>query len=118
MENWGPKPFKFNNYWLRHKVLKDFVEEEWNKIHVKGRGDYVLIEKLKVLKGRISEWNREVYGWLNLNINKACKEMKFLDNEFVHFADNAPEIVVRKRSKVVEFIWIISTKEKACFVSN
>ncbi|XP_058732888.1 uncharacterized protein LOC131604468 [Vicia villosa] len=50
-KDWGPKAFKFNNSWLKHKDFHKFVETEWGKIHVKGRGDFVLCEKLKVLKG-------------------------------------------------------------------
>ncbi|XP_058759823.1 uncharacterized protein LOC131633128 [Vicia villosa] len=53
-KDWGPKPFKFNNMWFKHEEFDSFVEEEWNKIQVKGRGDYCLVEKLKTLKNRIS----------------------------------------------------------------
>lgn len=53
LKNWGPKPFKFNNNWLKHDEFQSFVEEEWRKIIVKARGDFVLVEKLKILKGRL-----------------------------------------------------------------
>ncbi|XP_058760862.1 uncharacterized protein LOC131634227 [Vicia villosa] len=37
--NWGPKPFRFNNLWFDHKKFFLFVEGEWKKIMMKGRGD-------------------------------------------------------------------------------
>lgn len=40
LRNWGPKPFRFNNGWLKHTNFKSFVKEEWQKICVKGRGDF------------------------------------------------------------------------------
>ncbi|XP_058753643.1 uncharacterized protein LOC131626818 [Vicia villosa] len=54
-KDWGPKPFKFNNLWLKHEEFDNFVKEEWNKIVVKGRGDYCLVEKLKILKSNVPE---------------------------------------------------------------
>ncbi|XP_058763385.1 uncharacterized protein LOC131636808 [Vicia villosa] len=36
--DWGPKPFCFNNSWLKHEDFNDFVEKEWKKLEVRGRG--------------------------------------------------------------------------------
>ncbi|XP_058760864.1 uncharacterized protein LOC131634228 [Vicia villosa] len=52
---------------------------------------------MKILKIQIIKWNKEVYGWIDLNIEEAGKEMHFLDNKFAHFAGNVPEEVVEKR---------------------
>src|SRR4051812_4203792 len=72
---------------------------------VKGRGDFCLMEKLKNLKKRLSWWNQMVFGWVNLNINNAIEDMAFLDNEFVNFAGNVPEEVVKRRAKAAESFW-------------
>lgn len=45
-EDWGPKPFKFNNEGFSHKNFISFVEKEWKNLEVRGRGDFVLKEKL------------------------------------------------------------------------
>ncbi|XP_058733128.1 uncharacterized protein LOC131604722 [Vicia villosa] len=103
-KDWGPKPFKFNNLWIKHDDFGSFVEEEWRKIVVKGRRDYCLVEKLKTLKSRISWWNKTVYGWIDLKIDKDVKEMNFLDNLFAHFVGNVSEDV-NKRLKVAEDFW-------------
>ncbi|XP_058768748.1 uncharacterized protein LOC131642530 [Vicia villosa] len=103
--NWGPKPFRFNNLWFSHKDFFSFMEKEWNSLEVKGRGDFCLVEKLKALKSKISLWNKEVFGWIDINIEEAEKEMHFLDNKFVHFAGNVPEEEVAKRSKAAIVFW-------------
>ncbi|XP_058784613.1 uncharacterized protein LOC131659440 [Vicia villosa] len=62
--DWGPKPFKFNNAWLKHGKFKEFICNEWATLKIEGRGDFMLFEKLKKLKNRILAWNREVFGWI------------------------------------------------------
>ncbi|GAU33427.1 hypothetical protein TSUD_380630 [Trifolium subterraneum] len=73
--DWGPKPFKFNNCWLEHPNFIPFVTETWKKLEVKGKKAYVLKEKLKRLKDSLNVWNREVFGIIDLNINKTVKEL-------------------------------------------
>ncbi|XP_058749655.1 uncharacterized protein LOC131622635 [Vicia villosa] len=104
-KNWGPKPFKFNNNWLKHKEFIPFVEKEWSLINVKGRGDFCLAEKLKALKERLTWWNKVVYGWIDLKIDAACKEIHFIDNEFVNCAGQAMDEIVKNRAKEVEIFW-------------
>jgi hypothetical protein len=42
--DWGPKPFRFNNHWLKNKRFFDIVRKVgWKGVMVK--------EKLKALKG-------------------------------------------------------------------
>ncbi|KAL5172180.1 Long-chain-alcohol oxidase FAO4A [Glycine soja] len=49
-------------FFTQHKGSKSFVEEEWRKIHVKGWAVYILKERLKILKGKLEEWNKVVFG--------------------------------------------------------
>lgn len=51
--NWGPKLFKVNNEWFLNKDFTPFMKKEWQCIMVEGRGDYVLKEKLRILKEKI-----------------------------------------------------------------
>jgi hypothetical protein len=30
-EDWGPKPFRFNNFWLQHKSFRDLVIQTWEQ---------------------------------------------------------------------------------------
>ncbi|XP_058726433.1 uncharacterized protein LOC131597778 [Vicia villosa] len=60
--DWGPKPFKFNNEWFHHKDFIDFVEKEWRGMLIQGRGDFVLKEKIRLLKFKLRWWNSNVFG--------------------------------------------------------
>ncbi|XP_058784775.1 uncharacterized protein LOC131659625 [Vicia villosa] len=112
-KNWGPKLFEFNNSWFNHEDFSSFLKKKLATISKKGRGDFCLVEKLKVLKERISSWNKEVYGWIDLNIEKVGEEMQLLDNLFVHFAGNVPEEVVLKRSKAMADFWVNLNKKES-----
>ena len=77
--NWGPKPFRFNNCWLEHDGFKSFIVEEWKKIQITGRKAYVIKEKLKIIRESLKKWNKEVFGWLDLNIENIVADMNELD---------------------------------------
>lgn len=77
--DWGPKPFRFNNCWLEHKDFKAFVEACWGNFHVQGWKTHVFKEKLKLLKGELRKWNKEVFGDADLSIEKIVEEMNILD---------------------------------------
>jgi hypothetical protein len=64
MDNWGPKPFRFNNCWREHRDFMPFVEDCWKSFNVQGKKAFVLKEKLKLLKEQLKQWNREVFGWI------------------------------------------------------
>lgn len=49
-EDWGPKPFGFNNCWIKHD---EFIVKEWKNLVVKGGGDFIFKEKLKMLKEKL-----------------------------------------------------------------
>ncbi|PNX74944.1 cysteine-rich receptor-like protein kinase, partial [Trifolium pratense] len=73
--NWGPKPFRVNNCWLEHPDFNNFVKRSWNSFHVKGKKAFVVKEKLKLLKECLKSWNKEVFGILDLNIDKTVQEL-------------------------------------------
>jgi hypothetical protein len=51
--DWGPKPFRFNNYWLHNSDFNEVVVNAWNSQNISGWMGFVLKERLKGLKGVI-----------------------------------------------------------------
>ncbi|PNY01857.1 cysteine-rich receptor-like protein kinase, partial [Trifolium pratense] len=77
--NWGPKPFRVINGWLEHPEFLSFVENSWKGFEVHGKKAYVLKEKFKLLKNCLKSWNKEVFGFLDLNIEKTVKELNDIE---------------------------------------
>jgi hypothetical protein len=78
-ENWGPKPFKVINGWFDHPDFYSFVENCWNGFDVRRRKAFILKEKFRRLKECLRKWNKEVFGYLDLNIEKTVKELNELE---------------------------------------
>ncbi|XP_058726991.1 uncharacterized protein LOC131598402 [Vicia villosa] len=98
-EDWGPKPFKFNNEWFNNKEFLHFVEVEWKAIIVRGRGDFVLKEKFRIIKDKLRWWNITVFGKYDLEIEDGIRELNEADECDVLDVD----IQTIKKMQVVEF---------------
>lgn len=79
---WGSKPLKFNNERFSFKLFILFLEKEWREFMEEGRGDFILNEKLRFLKERITWWNKVVFGKIDLDVE---------DNTSINFADECLE---------------------------
>ncbi|XP_058763699.1 uncharacterized protein LOC131637125 [Vicia villosa] len=111
-KNWGPKPFKFNNEWFSCSSFYDFVEKEWNSFKVEGRGDFVLKQKLFLLKGRLKWWNKEVFGKKDLEIQEEVNEINHRDLLLeVEAEESHPEIVTKRKEATRRFWRNLRIKE-------
>ncbi|RVW26614.1 hypothetical protein CK203_103918 [Vitis vinifera] len=66
----GPSPFRFENMWLKVDGFQELIHSWWQGIEVRGSASFRLDTKLKVVKQKLKEWNREVFG--RLEDNKAA----------------------------------------------
>lgn len=68
--SYGPKPFKYFNFWADHKHFLDWVMEGW-QIEVAGYSMYILYAKLKSVKRILKIKNLEVFGGLSSRVIQA-----------------------------------------------
>lgn len=79
--------------------------EEWPDLTVNGRGDFILYEKLKRLKSHLREWNREIFGWIDLKVNKEVGYINDLDNMLVDNIGGDIEALVQSRRDISKELW-------------
>ncbi|XP_058768560.1 uncharacterized protein LOC131642301 [Vicia villosa] len=110
--NWGPKPFKFNNEWFANKEFLHFVEKEWKLLLIEGRGDFVLKEKLRLLKERLRWWNINVFGKIDLAVEEGVRILNEGD-ELVDEEDAAVSLLEadRRRRASKDFWMNLKIKE-------
>jgi hypothetical protein len=77
--DWGPKPFRFNNFWLDNKKCIELVEDFWRGHHIDGWMSFVLKEKLKLLKPILRNWHKQDFGGMETRIEELVVEIKDLD---------------------------------------
>ncbi|XP_058742110.1 uncharacterized protein LOC131614557 [Vicia villosa] len=53
---------------------------EWKALKIGGKPGFILKEKLRILKSRLISWNKEVFGMLDLNVDKAVSSLNDLDS--------------------------------------
>ncbi|GAU47952.1 hypothetical protein TSUD_06860 [Trifolium subterraneum] len=99
---WGPKPFRVINGWLDHPDFLPFVESAWKSFVVHGKKAYVLKEKFRLLKERLRKWNKEVYGYLDLNIEKTVNEINDIENML---GDDDMEVELTRRQGLNKEFW-------------
>ncbi|GAU43110.1 hypothetical protein TSUD_373050 [Trifolium subterraneum] len=112
--DWGPKPFRFNNYWLENKNLKPVVESFWENQRVEGWMGFVLKEKLKGLKILLREWHKQEYGGLEVKIEELKIEICSLDRKGEEVGLTTQEIESRK-VKFGELWKLFKSKEALLF---
>ncbi|XP_058741515.1 uncharacterized protein LOC131613893 [Vicia villosa] len=93
---------KFVEEW---EGFKSFVELEWKKLIVKGRGDFVLYEKLKRLRERLRVWNREVFGWIELKLEDASEKINVFDKVIGENMGGNKEVVVNDIRTATKDLW-------------
>jgi hypothetical protein len=77
---YGKRPFKFENMWLKEEGFVDKVRDWWGSFSFEGSPSFVLAKKLQALKGEIKKWNCEVFGDVGARNKAWAEELEMLDN--------------------------------------
>ncbi|XP_019241943.1 PREDICTED: uncharacterized protein LOC109221978 [Nicotiana attenuata] len=72
-------PFRFENMWLKVPGFGDKVKEWWTSYGVLGTPSFRLSKKLKLLKGDIIRWNKEVFGRVEVKMMELMHELGELE---------------------------------------
>ncbi|RVW52771.1 hypothetical protein CK203_076652 [Vitis vinifera] len=75
----GPSLFRFENMWLKVEGFKDLLKSWWEGDSFSGSSSFILVEKLKVLKSKLKEWNRDIFGRVEYRKNLALEQVEFWD---------------------------------------
>src|SRR3954466_14678236 len=81
------------------------MEKEWNNISIKGKGDFVLKEKLRILKDKLRVWNREVFGMYDLEVDEGVRDSNMADGRLEWDCDLAFLETLKNRKEASRRIW-------------
>ncbi|KAK7251879.1 hypothetical protein RIF29_35466 [Crotalaria pallida] len=108
--SFGPTPFRLNSCWFFHKDFKHMVQSFWVQSDVQGWSAFVLKEKLRLLKGKIKGWNKEVFGCLDHQLGELNKKVLELDLASENLSLSDAQLLER-RSALAELWRIACLKE-------
>lgn len=84
--------FRFLNTWTTHHQFNNIVQEVWDTRTV-GRPIVKFANKLKALRRRLREWNKEVFGRVDQRIKE---DEDFIMEEEMAFKQDPTELNKRK----------------------
>ncbi|GLU11953.1 hypothetical protein SLE2022_286700 [Rubroshorea leprosula] len=77
--NWGPRPFKSIDSWTSHHDFGKMIQSSWNSFQVEGYWGFKCKEKLKVLRIHLKQWNKDVFGNIDSQLDEALKTIEVID---------------------------------------
>ncbi|XP_068486341.1 uncharacterized protein [Phaseolus vulgaris] len=81
IKDWGPKPFRTFDVWLKEPGFTAMVKGKWESYQVEGNSIFALKEKMKLLKADLKVWNRSVFGCVESDKRRIEMEIENLDGE-------------------------------------
>jgi hypothetical protein len=75
----GKSPFRFENMCFMGEDFTDRVQQWWDSYCVSGSLSSILVQKLKLLKLDLKQWNVEVFGNVNAKKNEILSCIQDLD---------------------------------------
>ncbi|KAK0572671.1 hypothetical protein LWI29_035148 [Acer saccharum] len=71
----SPKSFRFYKMWVAHEGFFPFVSQNWKITITSSLTMGCFIAKLKRLKMGLNDWNRNVFGDVNINLSEAMNHL-------------------------------------------
>ena len=73
-DNWGPRPFRFQDCWLSHPGCMRTIKEAWLN------SDGLFPDKLRKVRTELREWNKTTFGSIDENIAAMERKISELDS--------------------------------------
>lgn len=100
-EDWGPRPFRFQNAWLTHKGCQKLIDDTWLN-----SGGLSLTEKLKRVKNELKSWNSHIFGNIDSSISRLEDTIQYWDNVANDRDLDPDEIITRSQAQLDLWGWL------------
>ncbi|KAJ9685117.1 hypothetical protein PVL29_017229 [Vitis rotundifolia] len=93
--------------WLKVEGFKDLLKSWWEGDNFNGFASFILAEKIKVVKSKLKEWNRDVFGRVEYRKNLALDQMEFWDAKEKTNKLSLEEIEARREAREEYKKWVL-----------
>jgi hypothetical protein len=108
--SFGPKPFKFFNFWADHPQFLDWFKESWSA-EISGFSMFQLYSKLKATKGVLKVKNKVFFGGLSHRVDKARLALATAQAQFLA-SHGSVGCHLKEMECLHEFVSISNAEEK------
>lgn len=116
IKDWGPTPFRVWDHWSKEPGFKELVSSCWNSFRVSGKAYFILKEKLKMLKARLKEWNKEQRNRLEKETEIAALVISRVDKKGEDGVLDATDIEDRRQATTQW--WSLSRKKENALIQT
>lgn len=102
--NRGPRSFRDLDCWFDNKEFMYFVRNS-DALEVYGRSDFVIKEKLKLLKVCLKKWNVKVFGRLDMEVEDRVERINRADASLVGCESGVIKDLVANRKLLSSEFW-------------
>ena len=78
--NHQPRPFRFFSAWFRDPTCKDVINEAW-QTDIRGSKSYQLVQKSKLSKIALKQWNISSFGITHTRIKELTAQLDYLHSQ-------------------------------------
>ena len=100
-------PFRFENMWLKEEGFRDKLQAWWEGPNFSGSASFVLVAKFEALKLLLRDWNRNVFGKVEVNKTLASNQVDFWDKEEITRPLAVHEMEARREAKEDFKKWVL-----------
>ena len=93
--------------WLKVEGFKDIMKSWWEEDNFSGSSSFILAEKLKVLKFKLKEWNRDIFGRVEFRKDLALNKVEFWDAKEKTSKLSLEELEARKEAREEYKKWVL-----------
>ncbi|GKV51190.1 hypothetical protein SLEP1_g57860 [Rubroshorea leprosula] len=101
--DWGPKPFRFFDAWLKMEGCRELIREVWSKAEIEGWAGYRLKEKMKLTKEALRKWSKDSTLDIERKISNAAAEIDWIDRKGEQ--EQLTEEEIKKRREATITLW-------------
>ncbi|KAK1259113.1 hypothetical protein QJS04_geneDACA005408 [Acorus gramineus] len=83
----GPRLFKYFNAWETHHSFEEVIKKSWNQL-LGGTPMYILAKKLHHLKVVLKDWNKEIFGPIQDQLQQCKQKLERAQLKVLQFPQN------------------------------
>ena len=93
--------------WLKVEGVKDLLKYWWEEGSFSGSPSFILAEKLKFLKAKLKEWNRNTFARVEYRNNLALEQMEYWDAKEKISRLSLEELEARNKAREDYKKWVL-----------